>query len=45
MISHARLPAADLQVHDKEAIGLSHHPLRNSVVTYAAEGLLKAWKA
>jgi hypothetical protein len=40
-----RLVPPPPQVHDKEPIGLAHHPHRNAVVTIAAEGVLKAWKA
>uniref|UniRef100_A0A7S0R2D0 CTLH domain-containing protein n=1 Tax=Chlamydomonas leiostraca TaxID=1034604 RepID=A0A7S0R2D0_9CHLO len=33
-----------MQVHTKGAIGLSHHPHRNLLATYADEGPLKTWK-
>ncbi|KXZ42628.1 hypothetical protein GPECTOR_129g558 [Gonium pectorale] len=34
-----------IEVHDKSPIGLTHHPHRNVVATYAGEGPLKTWKA
>ena len=33
-----------MQVAEKEAIGVTHHPHRNLVATFAADGSLKTWK-
>mmetsp|Transcript_49768 Transcript_49768/g.119305 ORF Transcript_49768/g.119305 Transcript_49768/m.119305 type:complete len:512 (+) Transcript_49768:24-1559(+) len=33
-----------VSAHDKEPIGLAHHPHRNVVATYADDGTLKIWR-
>ncbi|PNW88232.1 hypothetical protein CHLRE_01g020400v5 [Chlamydomonas reinhardtii] len=34
-----------MNVHEKGPIGLAHHPHRNVIASYAAEGPLRTWKA
>jgi len=33
-----------MEVHDREALGLAHHPHRNLLATYAQEKTLKLWR-
>ena len=36
--------AHSIKIHEKEVIGLHHHPFRNLLLSYSTDGTLKIWK-
>eukprot|EP01133_Synstelium_polycarpum_P015314 gene15314-18143_t len=36
---------SSIDIHTKEVVGITHHPNRNLVATYAGDALLKIWKS